>query len=194
MNANRTAWSLRRGFKTEAEMLAAEVRSELGLSPIDAFDPWKLAAELEIPVLELSSLARDVPKAVKVLTGPRAGEFSAVTIFDVSRRMIIHNDSHTKERQRSNLCHELAHGLLNHPPVPPLSETGCRIWDLTTESEATWLSGALLVTPQAAVWFTRQGISVPESAVRLGVSQSMMRWRVNVTGASKRAGLRPVRL
>ena len=35
---------MRRGFKTQANQIAREVRGELGLGPTDPLDPWKLAA------------------------------------------------------------------------------------------------------------------------------------------------------
>src|SRR5438046_1606223 len=48
---------LRRGFKTEANHIAREVRAELGLRFIDPLDPWALARHLEIQVVPLSSYA-----------------------------------------------------------------------------------------------------------------------------------------
>ena len=41
--------ALRRGFKTEANDIAREIRQELGLGLADPLDPWVLAAQLEIP-------------------------------------------------------------------------------------------------------------------------------------------------
>src|ERR1700722_8828152 len=47
----------RRGFKTEANSLTADVRAELGLSMFDPLDPHVLAAWLEIPIVRLSEFA-----------------------------------------------------------------------------------------------------------------------------------------
>ena len=49
---------MRRGFKTEANAIAREVRSELGLDPASPLDVWRLAEHLDILVLPLSSLRR----------------------------------------------------------------------------------------------------------------------------------------
>jgi hypothetical protein len=42
---------LRRGFKTEANDIAREIRGELGLRDVEPLDPWKLAAALEVRVI-----------------------------------------------------------------------------------------------------------------------------------------------
>jgi len=89
-------------------------------------------------------------------------------------------------RQASNLTHELSHALLLHPPTPALDDHGCRLWNQNIEDEAQWLAGALLVTEDAALWIARGGASVPTAALRLGVSEQMIRYRLNVTGAAKR--------
>jgi Zn-dependent peptidase ImmA (M78 family) len=178
---------LERGFKSYAEALAAEVRHEIGLSPFASMDPWKLATLLDIPIVSLSDFAEVAPSAVRRLAGEHRSQFSAATIFNGSRRMIIHNDSHSIVRQRSNICHELAHGLLNHPPIIAFNEAGCRNFDVDREAEATCLAGALLVSPQAAVRLARSRIPLSEAAAQLEVSNAMMRWRMNVTGAIRRA-------
>lgn len=94
---------LARGFKTYAESLALETRSELGLTAFERLDPQRLAGHLEVPVWPLSN-------------SPRKGEFeaahlgtlcdedgsvalSAVTVFDGTRRLIVHNDSHSPGRK-----------------------------------------------------------------------------------------------
>ena len=113
--------------------------------------------------------------------------FSALTVFEGNRRLIVHNDCHAIVRQNSNLTHELSHGLLHHPASPALDETtGCRIFNGTNEDEASWLTGELLVTPQMALAIARGRFKEHAAARRLGVSQQMLRWRINMTGARKR--------
>ena len=120
---------LRRGFKTEAEALVKEVRNELGLPKLDRLDPHRLACHLDIPVVALSDLPEDLDGARHFLSVDREA-FSALTVFDGRRRMIVHNDLHSPARQNSNLAHELAHGLLLHEPAPALDRlTGCRNWN-----------------------------------------------------------------
>ncbi|MEU9685694.1 ImmA/IrrE family metallo-endopeptidase [Amycolatopsis japonica] len=101
--------------------------------------------------------------------------------------MIVHNDAHTPGRQSSNLAHELAHGLLLHPPSPVIDSRGCRHWNGTIEEEANCLAGALLVPGKAARGMVRRGRSIDQIADELGCSVEMARWRVNMSGASRLA-------
>ena len=177
--------SFRRGFKAEANEIGAEVRSEIGLEPLDRLDPRKLAAHLEIPILDLREMARSAP-ALGHLLSVEPEVFSAVTVFRGTRRTIVHNDGHADVRQTSNLTHELAHGLLLHPPTAALDDSGCRNWNQDLEDEATWLAGVLLVTEAATIALVRSGWSLEQAARQYGVSQQMIRFRVNATGANRR--------
>lgn len=178
--------ALRRGFKAEANEIALEVRSELGLRPIDPLDVWALAQQLAIPVHPLSALRESAPLAWRYFSEVHPSVFSAVTVFDGPTRAIYHNDTHNPRRQASNLAHELAHGLLLHPPTPALDERGCREWDQDIEDEAAWLGGVLLVTEQAALSIVRRGLSMNAAAAFYGVSELMVRYRLNVTAAQRR--------
>ena len=179
--------TVRRGFKKEATGLATEVRTELELSPFDRLDPRQLAHHLGIPIVPLSDLAHTCKGALYFLDEER-GTLSALTVFERHRRMIIHNDAHSPARQNSNLTHELAHGLLRHEPQPALdARTGCRLCNSTNEDEANWLAGELLVTREMALAVARGRFTRKEAMDRLGVSTQMLTWRMNMTGAVKRA-------
>jgi Zn-dependent peptidase ImmA (M78 family) len=175
----------RRGFKTEANDLACEVRTELRLEPFDRLDPWRLAEHLEIPIVGLSELASAAP-AIKHLMMVEPEAFSAVTVFRGAARTIVHNDGHAPVRQNSNLAHELAHGLLLHPPTPALDDRGCRNWNQDVEDEAGWLGGILLITEEMTIAIARGQLNAEEAARRLGVSRQMLRFRMNATGAAER--------
>ncbi len=176
---------LRRGFKTETNDIAREIRQELTLKSAAPLDPWGLAAHLAIPVLPLTDL-EEIPDAVGHFTRAEPSAFSAVTVFLGTRRIIVYNDRHSRTRQAADIAHELAHALLGHPPSTALDERGCRYWNPEMEEEAKWLSGALLVSEEAALGVVLQGKSLADAAADYGVSQALMRWRLNVTGALKR--------
>lgn len=177
---------LRRGFKTEATNLAREVRAELHLGSSARFAPHILAAHLAIPLLPLSELANEIPQAVRYFKSHGAGEFSAATIFSGTERLIVHNDAHAPVRQASNLSHELSHALLFHEPKPALDALGCRDWDPDAEDEADFLAGVLLVPEEVTIAVVRHGLTVAAAAELYGVSEALMRWRINVTGARTR--------
>lgn len=180
---------LRRGFKTEAHDISREIRCELKLALTDPLDPWLLANYLEIPISTLSFMKDDAPFAAYHFSNIDPTAFSAVTVFYGYNRKIIHNDSHHDVRQASNIAHELSHALLHHLPTPALDDRGSRNWNQTVEDEASWLGGALLVSEEAALMIARNKLSLSEAAQRYHVSEEMIRFRLNVTGAQKRTRL-----
>jgi Zn-dependent peptidase ImmA (M78 family) len=175
----------RRGFKSEAEALAREIRDELDLGALDPLDPMVLAKHLAIPVLELSEFA-SANTLISPLLGIEQAAFSAITVFYGTHRVIVHNDAHTPARQNSNIAHELAHGLLHHPPTPALDNKGCREWNEDIEDEANGLAGALLITEDAALSIVRQRHTLTIAADMYSVSVPMVRYRINCTGARQR--------
>jgi len=176
----------RRGFKAEANTIAREIREELGLHPVDPLDPWNLAKHLAIPVFTLRQFAEEAPKAYKLFRNLEEGAFSAVTVFSGSARVIVHNEFHARVRQASNLAHEISHALLMHPPMQAFDARGCRNWNEELENEANWLAGALLISEEAALQIARNDISIEYVSAKYGVSQKMVQFRLNVTGAYKR--------
>jgi len=174
-----------RGFKSWANKIADETRRELDLDPYDRLDPRVLAEWLAVPVFDLSSLLQDAPSVGHLLTVEK-GVFSAVTVFDGTRRAIVHNDRHAPSRQNSNLAHELSHGLLGHPPTAPLDDSGCRIWNQNIEDEASWLAGSLLISEAATLEIARGRLDVQKAGRVFGVSDQFVRYRLNTTGAIRR--------
>ncbi|WP_047540080.1 ImmA/IrrE family metallo-endopeptidase [Methylotenera versatilis] len=178
--------SLRRGFKSEANQIARQIRDELGLKYFDPLNPLELASYLEIKVIPISNFGEDAPAAIKHFKFDGKYEFSAATIFSGTERLILHNDSHTAGRQSSNISHELSHSLLHHPKAAPLNDLGCRNWDNTIESEADWLGGALLISEEAALKIARENLPLRAAANLYGVTEQMIRFRLNVTGSKQR--------
>ena len=184
---------MRRGFKTEAEQHAVELRQELCLAEAASLCPWRLAEHLEVPIHTLATIASVEPVAAEYLLGLGRQYFSAVTLFVGNHglsRTICHNESHALNRQRSNLMHELAHAILLHPPTEMFS---C---DPKSEAEAVWLGAALLFPRVAAIKIATNGDPIDVAAKTYGVSEDLMKYRLGVTGATtitkrRRAKMRP---
>ena len=174
-------------FKARAERLALKVRAELGLGTHDRLDPKLLAVHLKTRVVGLSLLIAHGASRDSVLHSHTDGQsdFSAVTVFRDSRRLIIVNEAHSEVRQASSLAHELSHLLLKHPPHHAVADNGCRLAFAEVEREADYLGSVLLVPRDAVLLVARQGLSLQEAAARFGVSEHMMRWRFNDTHALK---------
>ena len=183
----------RKGFKVDAESIAEELRVELKVGNIRALDPMAAARALEIPVLSLAQLRAVRPQdssleeAVRVLYGPEQSSLSAVTVFLGTKRLIVYNQQHDAGRQASDICHELAHGLLFHEPAPMLDDIGCRSWNSEMEQEADYLGGALLIPGKGARYAAKAGLTDEETARRFRCSREMATWRLNESGGRKLA-------
>lgn len=178
-----------RGFKSYANKLAIQVRQELGLAEHAPLDPWMLAKDLGIPVVTISELADSHPEIaphVDYLAGKGSSVFSAITVFSGHRRVIVHNDAHAPNRQRSDLAHELSHTLLAHPPHPLFGSDGDRVYDRRMEGEASWMGPVLLVPNEAAHWIVDQRMDDNVAARHYGVSHQLLEFRLQTSGAKRR--------
>lgn len=183
--------ALRRGFKSEAERIARDVRAQLHKNPSDPLSPLEVAELLGIEVRsgdELIPLTR-----FRELEHLQPGAFSACTLTpSKDRTVIVHNPLYAETRRNSDLAHELAHTLLGHE----LSRIE-RIGDLTflscdgiQEEEAGWLSGSLLLPRPLLLKEVRRGQDSASIAKKCRVSEEMARYRIRVTGVEKQAGRR----
>jgi hypothetical protein len=178
--------AFRRGFKSDAHSLAAEVRGEFGLGVLDRLEPLVLIEHLAIPAVPLSAYRTTIPAAVHQLCSTDRGALSAATVFCGNKRVIVYNDAHHPGRQTSDISHEAAHALLHHPPAPALNPFGCRHLNEDHEDEAQFLGAALLLTEEAAMEIVRRGVSEREAAAQYGITPKLVRYRINVTGAKRR--------
>lgn len=173
---NRLAFE--RGFKAEANRIAVRIRKQMGLRDYDPIDPIAVCQEFEIKVIKLSQLDCDTSE----FRSDGNSIFSAVTVPCGSRLAIVHNDSHHPYRQRSNICHELAHCFLGHKYTPPLTPNGERIRNGGNEAEANYLAGSLLLTNEGALYVLRNGLK-PMAQHLYGISKPMLDYRLRVSGA-----------
>jgi hypothetical protein len=174
---------LRHGFKAEANRIALKVRSGLLVGPTDPLDPWVVCDYFDTEVIRLSDLQDgDGAQVGRHFLRIEREAFSAVTIPDGCRRVIVHNDSHSPVRQRSNLTHELAHCFLGHSLTPVWAADGDRARDARVEEEAAFLGGALLITNEAAHHIVKSRIEATAATI-YGVSHDMLTYRLKVSGA-----------
>ncbi|ANL39257.1 ImmA/IrrE family metallo-endopeptidase [Rhizobium phaseoli] len=167
----------RRGFKAEANRIALRVRQQMDLSPHAPIDPIAVCAHFEIELLQLSDVEPESP-----FLGEHQDAFSAVTVPRGLATAIVHNDRHHPYRQRSNICHELAHCFLGHECAPALLENGDRSRDGGMEAEANFLAGVLLITNEAANRIMLDGLYHQAQGI-YGVSKPMLDFRLRVSGA-----------
>lgn len=170
---------LPRGFKAEANRIALRVRHRMGLCAVDPLNPFEVCRQFDITVMSLSELDDDSP-----FLKHASSAFSAMTVPCGFNTAIVHNDSHHEYRQNSNICHELAHCFLGHECTPPLTKNGERTRDGGVEEQANFLAGALLIPNEAALHIISNGL-IAQAQRLYGVSESMLTYRLRVSGAQK---------
>lgn len=169
--------------KAACKRLAAELRTEIDLDPMDALDPWQLAKLYGIHVIPLSALPLD--SAIRDhFTVTRPEVFSGALVPYGNGAVIVENDGHPSARRRSTMGHELAHVFGEHTFGTSLvNERGCRLADQAQEDEAAEIAGELLVPFEAAKVLARRKATNEEVALQFGVSVELARWRMDATGA-----------
>ena len=175
---------MRRGFKAEAERLAAQARTEMGLGPYKPMDIKALTGHVGAHLRtadELTSLAK-----LEELEALQPGAFSACTFDLGTRKAIVVSPLASAERRRSDVSHEASH-LLDHKvreveQVGSLSFFTC---DPDEEQEANWLAGCLLLPRDLLVRSLRSGLDAAAIAEANTVSIQMANFRLRATGAER---------
>jgi Zn-dependent peptidase ImmA (M78 family) len=112
--------------------------------------------------------------------------WSAVSIYQCGRSLVIYNPQHSTGRQASDIMHELAHLVLDHKPTTViLSHDGAlvmRSYNQKQEEEADWLAWCLLLPREALVHSSRSGFTSRQIADQYGVSEKLVNFRRRVTG------------
>jgi hypothetical protein len=178
--------TLERGFKTWAERTSGAIRNELSLPSHAPLDPKKLAFVLGVRLAtpeEFPGLPKDTSDQL-LLRDP--GGWSAVTLSVGGKSIVIYNPKHSHARQASDIAHELAHLILEHQPAKMvISLDGAmvmRSYNSEQEDEANWLAWCLLLPREALLQAKRTGMSTAEIAEAYGVSESLVDFRLGITG------------
>lgn len=161
--------------------VAQEERSELGLGPFDALDPYALAEAHGIPTYTLSELLEHGLSTDTRDHFHAAGskDWSAALVPLGTARVIVENESHIEVRRRSNIAHEMGHHLLEHPfDSVILGEDHKQQFDPTLEKQATFISGELLVPDEAARKAAYAGWDNARVARKFNVSEQFAQMRM----------------
>lgn len=176
--------TLRRGFKAEAERLAARLRAELSVQPDARANVDELARHIGIEVRDAEDLVGR--SRLEELDRLQPGSFSAATIHLPSGRIVavVNTVNSTKARRDSDLAHEIAHILLKHEPrrVDRVGDLAFFDCDPEQELEANWLAGCILLPRPLLLIEARRGMSADDIADKHSVSLEMARFRLNTSG------------
>ncbi|MFC5410854.1 ImmA/IrrE family metallo-endopeptidase [Larkinella bovis] len=192
---------LRRGFKKDAETWSIEIREKLGVEATGAC-PARCVADLHgvsvTPIQCLSGLAQnflydefpdqqDIDKKMALLLN-RNGEFSAVVAIVGGFKMILFNSDHSPARQESDIMHELAHIICEHPGdcLQLNADIALRQYNAQHEEEAKWLGATLQVPDQGLFTLARLGLANAAIADIYGASLEMVVFRRKTLGIDLR--------
>ena len=177
--------ALPRGFKTNAEKIADELRSAIGARSDRPLDLNALgqhagarlvAADELVPIEQLQEIER-----------LQAFAFSACT-FDIDGLVVVvYNPLRKPDRRASDIAHELAHLILKHDlsEVQYLDGVPFRTCRADQEEEATALAGAILLPRRLLLAAARDGLTYEDIARRHRVTIDMARYRWNITGVER---------
>ncbi len=183
---------MKRGFKTESEQRAEELRRELKLASTAPLPARTLASHLGVAVVGPEEIPGMTPILIHQLLVADVESWSATTISGEQCTVVIHNSAHGPGRQESDLMHELAHLLCEHRPSEIVQLEGfpfpLRTFDPTAEDEASWLGACLQLLRAALWWGARRGMTVDGFVDYFGASEEMVRYRRKITGVDVQLG------
>ncbi|MFG1804868.1 ImmA/IrrE family metallo-endopeptidase [Streptomyces sp. NPDC049040] len=171
------------------EELALEERARIGAGPNAALDLSRLTLEWGVPVYATSELAEQgcTADALEHFAVKGARKWSAALVRSGTGYFIVENCSHSPQRRRSNVAHEMAHLLLEHEFDTVLfADDGCRSLDTSMkkqEEQALNLSAELLIPKKAAIKAAIAGWADEQVAQHFDVSIEFARMRMNPSGA-----------
>jgi hypothetical protein len=177
---------LGRGFKAEAERVVEDIRKQLGANDTDQISPFKLAEQLGIQVRSADDLV-DITE-LRQLDRLHPGAFSACTFRMPSGvTIIVYSPLSSAARRNSDIAHELAHIILRHDlsRLERLGQLSYFVCDASQEEEAAWLSGCLLLPRKLLLADLKRGLTISDIARRRQASESMVSYRINVTGVHR---------
>ena len=177
---------LRRGFKAEAERLARDVWSAMGLAPNDPVDAIKLARHMGCRVRPADALV-DIAKLERLYRIQKDAFFACTFKLPGDRYAIVFNPLMSDRRRNSDIAHEVAHIVLGHrlSRLERLGDVAFLAGDKQQEDEAAWLSGCLLLPRFALIHDLRKGRKLDAIARKRTLSKDMVEYRFRVTGVQR---------
>lgn len=180
--------TFRRGFKSQCERRAVEVRKDLGLSKFEPLDAFKLAEHLKIIVWSTEDINSLTPEDHNNLTSKDKDSWSALTLRKGIHHLVIYKAEQSAYRTNSVVMHELSHIILGHQLADAcISEDGSFApsnFDQEQEEEANWLGGTLLLPRPLLLHICRNNLSDQEVREKYRVSGDMLTWRIRMTGVN----------
>ncbi|NET09982.1 MAG: ImmA/IrrE family metallo-endopeptidase [Merismopedia sp. SIO2A8] len=165
-------------FRQRCEAISTDLRHQLNLRAFDRLLANQLASHLNATILHFASFPNLDPQVQVILQSSES--WSAATIC-LEPIQIIYNPTHGNTRRESDLMHELAHLLLEHP-MAHFDTNKSPVRKKRYEQEATYLGGCLQIPRRGLLWAKQRGMAVSQVAGYFGASEAMVQFRNNISG------------
>ena len=180
---------MRRGFKAQCEQISKRYRKELGIQEDEALPYSLLADHVGVRIWKPEEIPGFSKEHVKQLTVVDKNDWSAVTVSEKEKKVVIVNSSHSERRLANDVTHEIAHLLLDHQKARlDLIEDGLlwlKSYSSEQEEEADWLSASILLPRNGLMKVYKRTQDLETIAGIFEVSTELVRMRVNITGIIK---------
>jgi len=166
-------------FKRRCEAIAVNQRYELNKHPFDPLPAEELLKKQNGEVRTPDQMPHMLPETIKRLLDSQDWSAGIIRLHPL---LIIYHPAHSPARHESDLMHELAHVILNHPMVGFDPVTGLPLRNSRHEAEATYLGGCLQIPRLGLQWASQRNYSGQQVAAHFGASEEMVNFRGNMTG------------
>ena len=171
------------------EISGRRLRGLLHLREDQILDPYLLAPRVGLTLMHFDDVA--VPDDIRhhLLNGASdnwSGGVYATPLPDGTFLCIL-NPNHDIRRRRITLMEEVSHVFLEHSPTGVRLLGGglaARDYDEAQEKEAYGVGAAALLPWASFFGDLNRGLSAEEIAIKYGVSVRLVRYRLQITGAS----------
>jgi Zn-dependent peptidase ImmA (M78 family) len=188
---------LRRGFKSQCERRAVELRRQLCLADFAPLPAPAVAKVYGIDVWPLERVVRATQAGAVDLRELGGDDWLVFTLRLGNRDLVVINTTQSPPQQNSIITHEIAHIILGHElassvgtAADPLSVGS---YDQDQEDEAAWFGSTLLLPRPALTWMRRHRLSAAAASAYFGITPELLHWRLQAAGAETKpkAVLRP---
>lgn len=172
---------LESAFKRRCEAIAVDWRHRFHLRVFDPLPAEQLLQALDGKAVTPDQLAHISLKDKNHLLNH--SDWSAGVIHH-HPLLIMYHPEHTAARYQSDMMHELAHILLDHPLIGFSPHTGLPLRHPCYEDQAAYLGSCLQIPRLGLQWAAQQGFTSKQVAAHFTASEQMVRFRSNLTGIS----------
>ena len=168
------------------------LRRLLSLSPHQLLDPFALAGKVGLKLVDVCELCEQIGPEITelVLVKDKDGWSGGVFARPLpdGKRVCILNSTHGGRRTKVTLMEEIAHVHLKHKPTGLMrSADGLRMrnYDKTQEEDAYGVGAAALLPWASFFRAINKGTTVNELAEEYDLSEQLIRYRIQITGAHR---------